>query len=83
MINRLKGFRLKAEGLAGVVLLLVLLLSGCASVPACPPSPPDDVVFLADGVPVLMPKGFFDSGCGESWMKKSEFDAAVRRQGGM
>jgi len=69
------------------LILAISLLIGCASVAKCPPSPPDDVIFMTQIGPVSVPKGFFDSGEGKGWMRLKEFkrrmEDARRQQRGM
>ncbi|MDF1592606.1 MAG: hypothetical protein P1P89_13910 [Desulfobacterales bacterium] len=84
------GIRGQGSGIGMVIAFcaMVLLPAGCASVPKCPVCPADNVIFMAqDGSLVSIPKGFFDQGDGESWMRLEDFKKrmqdARRQQGGM
>jgi len=66
---------------------LALMLAGCATVPKCPPCPPENTLFMTQDGLVEMPKGFFDTGKGQKWMHTDDFEKQRRdareKQGGL
>jgi len=63
--------------------VLALMLAGCATVPKCPPCPPENTLFITPGGPMEMPKGFFDQEEGKYWMHTDDYNRAVEKRGGL
>ena len=61
-----------------LILILILALSGCETVPKCPVCPPAAMIFMTPNGPVGMPKGFFDAGEGDTWMRSDDFEKMVK-----
>ena len=74
---------MKPKYLIIVSLILILALTGCATVPKCPACPPENTVFMAPSGPVEMPKGFFDTEEGKNWMHADDYKDAMEKRGGM
>jgi len=69
------------------VILTLILTIGCATIPKCPPCPPENTIFITPDGLVEMPKGFFDTGEGRNWMhtddyKKQRRDTIEKQEGG-
>ena len=73
---------MKPKYLIIVSLILILLLAGCATVPKCPPCPPEDTLFMTPIGPIQMPKGFFNAGEGQNWMHTEDFKEQQKRDRG-
>ena len=59
------------EKLIVFILVLVFMTAGCATTKMCKPCPPEDAYFLVGpGIPVHVPKGFFDNS--KDWATKEE-----------
>jgi len=66
-----------------IVSLTLILIAGCATVPRCPPCPPENTIFMTPSGPAEMPKGFFDTGEGQNWMHTDDYKNHQRNQKGL
>jgi len=66
-----------------IIVLLVLILAGCATVPKCPPCPPENTIFMTPIGPMEMPKGFFDTGEGQEWMHADDLKSRQQKEKGL
>ena len=63
-----------------VIMVLLLILVSCSSVPKCPP---EDAIYPANSpfgpIPMKIPEGYFDDK--GNWWTDKEFDELIKRQG--
>lgn len=69
-----------------MAVIAAVILSGCVmagpgqvTAQKCPPCPPEDAYFLVGpGIPVMVPKGFFDDSKDDNWTGQKEYDEAMK-----
>lgn len=62
--------------------LLVIVIVGCATVPKCPPCPPEDAYTMTEmGFPVLIPRGYFDDP--NNWFTEQQIKDVMEKRGGL